>query len=182
MDHSLFIHLTSSWLVPLLFILPGIWQDPGADSSGFHLGIFRRAKRGQKALLLGNFSGFSTSSLPGKFSPLSPASLHSRTSPSCWIFRPWQMPTNAKIPQQWTPCTIHLWNLFLLWLCFSPQRAWCALGLGHRNKFPLEEFEKEMSRGASKWSDTENSPEEVGWLVKSRAVIAAVPRLREWVG
>ena len=162
MDHSLFIHLTSGWLVPLLFILPWIWQDPGADSSGFHLGILRKAKREQRAQRLGAFSGFSTSSLSWKSSPLSLACPHSRPSSSCWTFHPWQMPTNVRIPQQWTTCTIHLWNLFLLWRCSSPQSAWCILGLGHRSKFPLEEFEKEMSHGAAKLSHTENFPEKVG--------------------
>ena len=49
MDHSLFVPLSSSWPVPLLLILPGIWQDPGAHSPGFHPGIPRRARREQRA-------------------------------------------------------------------------------------------------------------------------------------
>lgn len=119
---SLFIHLTLGWPVSLLFILSKIWQDRRCWNFKTQ---FWNSQKGQRRA---KDTASDSLLLPRKSFPLSPSSLHSRTSPAAGHSTRDKC-KSTQIPQQWTTRMPTLWNLFLLWLCFSPERARACPGL-----------------------------------------------------
>lgn len=109
--HSLDFRLASLSPIHTLQNLAGLqvlkFQDPILEFSERP----KESKRASDSLLL-----------PRKSFPLSPSSLHSRTSPAAGRSTRDKC-KSTQIPQQWTTRMPTLWNLFLLWLCFSPERA-----------------------------------------------------------
>ena len=146
---SLFIHLTLGWPISYSYS-PKIWQDHRCWNFKTQ---FWNSQKGQSRAK----DTASDSLLPRKSFPLSPSFLHSRTSPAAGHSTHDEC-KSTQIPQRWTTRMPTLWNLFLLWLCFSPRGPEHDLGSDHRSRFILVQPRKEEMNHEAKSEVIQKTP------------------------